>query len=309
MFMFGRKRKIIEEKITEVLAQIPSQRGKMESRILSIQERENRIGIDLEQVLENTGDLIVHAINNVEEESKLLHKMDDHSKELKAALEDYTQLKEMVIQHNENVMNLVEYNKHYTTPSKYLTEVPANIRQNYQSYESRLEEMAESSREMSVMAITAAIEAGRMGDVGKQFVITSESIRQKSLDYEKTALEMKEELAEAQEKVKELEDVISRLVSLLKDGNKETNRLLKKSIELKKRVISSSMRDFTEDVTEMRNQVIAIRNLEEEVSKLGERNQIQLNDIQEELQKQHKDVSELESNISYMFDEAEKSIS
>lgn len=307
--MFGKKRKIIEEKMKEVLAQIPGRRGKLESRLSSMEEREKSIHIDFEQVMENTEDLTIHAIHNVEEESKLLQKMDAYSKELKAAVEDYMQLKEMVMQHNEDVTNLVEHNKHYTTPSKYLTEVPATIRQTCQSYENRLEEMAESSRQMSVMAVNAAIEAGRMGDAGKQFVVVSESIRQKALDYEKTALDMKEELTDAQERIKELEDVIGRLISLMKDGNKGTNRLLKKSMELNKRVTNTTMRDFTEDVAEMRNQVVSVRNLEEEVSKLGERNQIQLNDIQEELQKQNKDITELESDLSHMFDEAEKNIS
>lgn len=306
--MFGKKRKIIEEKIKEVLSQIPEQREKAESRIASMEEREKSIRVDLEQVLENTEDLTVHAIHNIEEEAKLLKNMDAYSKELKTALEDYEQLKESVIQHNKDVTNLVEHNKHYTTPSKYLTEVPGVIRQTCQSYESRLEKLAESSREISVMAVNAAIEAGRMGENSKKFVSVSESIRQEALDYEKTALEMKEELTEAQEKIKELEDVIVRLVSLMKDGNKGTNRLLKKSMDLNKRVTNSNMRDFTEDIAVFEDQFVSIRNLDEEISKLGERNQIQLNDIQEELQKQNKEMNELESDLSHMFDEAEKNI-
>ena len=306
--MFGKKRKQIEEKIKEVLSQIPGQRGKLESKILAVEEREKSIRVDMEQVLENTEDLTVHALHNVEEESKLIQNMDAYSKEFKAALEDYVQLQEMVMQHNKDVTNLVEHNKHYTTPSKYLTEVPGVIRQTCHSYETRLEQLVESSRQMSVMAVNAAIEAGRMGEDGKKFVSVSESIRQEALDYEKTALEMKEELVEAQKRVKELEEVIGRLVSLMKDGNKGNNRLLKKSMELNKSVTNSSMRDFTEDVTVFRDQIVAMRNLDEEVSKLGERNQIQLNDIQEELQKQNKDISELESDLSHMFDEAQKNI-
>lgn len=306
--MFGKKRKI-EEQIMEALEKLLGQRGKLVSKLSAMEERDKSIRTDLEQVMENTENFTVHAEQNVETESALIQKMDAYSKDLDTVLEEYMQFKEMVIQHNEDITNLAEHNKHYTTPSKYLSEVPAVIRQSCESYEERLMELAETSRNMSVMALGAAIEAGRMGEDGKKFVAVSEDIRQMALEYEKSTIELKEEVTEAQEKVKELEDVIGRLISLLKDGNKGTNRLFKNSTELKKRVTNASMRDFTEDVTELRDKVVAVRNAEEEISKLGKRNQIQLNDIQEEIQKQSKEIHELQNHIFDMFDDAEKNIS
>lgn len=306
--MFGSKRNKLEEQIKEIFSRIKEQRDDFESRVSSIEEGGKRVYADVSQVMDNTKDLADYAMQNVEAESALIHQMDDVSKDLKLAIDEYNQLAELLKQHHEAVINLVEENKHYTTPSKYLTETPAAMRHKFVSYETKIDELAENGRKMSVMALNAAIEAGRMGDVGKQFVAASEEIRQTALGYEREALSMKEEFQDAQAKINELEEVIFRLVSLIKDGNIGTNRLLKKSMELNKRIENSSMRDFSEDVVVMRDKVVAMRNLDEEISKSGERNKIQLGDIQEELQLQKNNLRELESDLFHILDEAQAKV-
>lgn len=306
--MFGSKRNKIEEQIKGAFAQILEQRGEFEERVNSIEESGKQMHADVSQVMENTNDLAEYAMQNVEEESTLIHNIDNFSKELKSAMDEYTQFTEMFKKHHEAVTNLVEENKHYTTPSKYLTEAPALIRQDYQSYEAKLDELAENSRQMSVMALNAAIEAGRMGSTGKQFVATSEEIRQNALSYEKTVLAMKEELQKSQEQINELEEFVFRLVSLIKDGNVGTTRILKKSMEINKAIADSSMHDFSEDVIGIRDKVVAMRNLDEAIVKSSERNKIQLSDIQEEILTQKKDLRELESDLSYILDEAQAKV-
>lgn len=304
--MFGSKKNKIQEQIKKAFAPIQEGRKEFEERVTSIEESEKQIYQDVCQVMENTNHLADYAMQNIEEESTLIYKIDDLSKDLKTVADEYSQIIEMVKENYEGVTNLVEENKHYTTPSKYLTEAPAKIRQEYQSYEDKVEEMAESARQMSVMAVNAAIEAGRMGVTGKPFVAVSEEIRQTALGYESTLLTMKEDIQEAKERINELEEVVLRLVSLIKDGNVGTTRLMKKSMELNKMAAESSMRDFSEDVMIIRDKVVAMRNLDEEIAKSSERNKIQLCDIQEEILTQKKVLREAESDLSYMFDEAQE---
>lgn len=305
--MFGRKNKI-KEQIKEAFEQINQHRGDFESRMSSVDERGKQIQEDILQVMENTMSMTEYAMQNVEEESVLLHTMDTFDGEFKTALEEYQQIADMVMENYEAVMNLVEENKHYTTPSKYLKEIPGKLRQEYQSYEKKADGLAESARQMSVQAINAAVEAGRMGETGKKFVAASEELRQMALDYEKSALSMKEELEASQERTKELEEYVLRLVSLIKEGNVGTTRLMKKYMALHKGVESCSMRDFSDDVTLMRDKVVAIRNLDEELLKSSERNKIQLTDIQEELQTQNEELRELDSDLAYLFDDAVENI-
>lgn len=302
--MFGNKKNKIEEQIREIFSQITDQRETFEQGVTQIEEGEKRIFADVCQVLENTNELSNHAMLNIEEESTLIHSIDDFSRDLRVAAEKYAQVTELAKQEMEAITELVEANKHFTSPSKYLTEIPATLKLVNESYEKQLSEMAEYGRQMGVMALNAAIEAGRMGEGAKQFVSAAEEIRQTALVYEKAAVSMKEELAASKAKVNELEDTIHRLVGLLKDSNMGTARLLKKCQETNNVIKNASMRDFSDDMILMRDKVVAMRNLDEEIAKCAERNQIQLCDIQDEVQAQKQSVVELESDLSHLFDTA-----
>lgn len=306
--MFGSKKIKIEEQIKEAFAQINEQKEVFETRVTSLDAGVRQMRENVSQVVENTNHLADYAMQNIEEESRLLYDMDEYSKELKTAVDSYMDITNRIKEQNDGIINLVEENKHYTTPSKYMTEAPAMIKADYQSYEKKMEEMAENGRRMSVMALNAAIEAGRMGTIGKQFVAASEEIRQTALGYERDALSIKEELQEAQTRINELEEVVHRLVSMIKEGNVATTRLMKKSMEINKMIRNSSMRDFSEDMILMRDKVVSMRNLDEEIGKAGERNKIQLSDIQEELENQKNELRELESDLTYIIDEAQRKI-
>ena len=306
--MFGNKKNKIEEQIRDVFSQITEQRETFEQGVTQIEEGEKRIFSDVCQVLENTNELANHAMLNIEEESALIHSIDDFSRDLRIAAEEYTQVTDLVRQEMEAITELVEANKHFTSPSKYLTEAPATLKQANESYKEQLDQMAEYGRQMGVMALNAAIEAGRMGEPAKQFVSVSEEIRQTAFVYEKAAVSMKEELIASQAKVSELEDTIHRLIGLLKDSNMGTARLLKKCQETNNVIKNASMRDFSDDMILMRDKVVAMRNLDEEVAKCAERNQIQLCDIQDEVQVQKQSVVELESDLSHLFDTAQEQL-
>lgn len=306
--MFGSKKNKLEEQRNEAFAQIIEQRQEFETSVALVETSEKRIQEDANQVMENTNHLAEYAMRNIEAESELLFTLDDFSKSLRMAGEEHNQLVEAQNQQVEAVAALVEENKHYTSPAKYLTEFPAELKPVLEGYESKLQDMANSGKEMTVMALNAAIEAGRMGESGKQFVLAAEEIRKEAIGYERAALTMKEELNSAYAKIDELQEVITRLVGLMKDNNMGTTKVLKKVMETNKLLENSTMRDFSEDIIDMRDKVIGLRNMDEEIAKCAERNQIQLVDIQEEIQNQKTELLELESNLSHVLDKAEEQI-
>lgn len=83
-------------------------------------------------------------------------------------------------------------------------------------------------------------------------------------------------------------------------------RLLKKNQEISQAVANSGMRDFSNDMIELRDKIVGLRNLDEEIAKCGERDKIQLSDVQEDVVNQKKQLAELESDISYMLDRIEE---
>ena len=306
--MFGSKKNKLEEQIREAFFEVAAKRKVFETGMAQVEEGESHIHTELCQIMENSIGLVNNAMLNIEEESALIHTIDDFSRNLREAVGGYTQLTEAVSVQMADITNLVEENKHYTSPAKYLTEAPTALKQSCESYETQLEELAETSRQMGVMALNAAIEAGRMGESAKQFVAVSEEIRQAAANYEQATLSLKEEVTSSREKIEELEDTIHRLVALIKEGNIATTRLLKKCQETEKMVQNSTMRDFSDDLILMRDKVVGMRNLDEEIAKCGERNHIQLSDIQEEVLNQKRELAELESDLSYLFDTAEEQL-
>ena len=304
--MFGNKKKILEEQNRNLLAQLSEKRESFETGVTEIEETGKRIHTDLCQVMENSQELVEHAMVNIEEESKMMFYIDDFAKDLKNAVDNYEALRILLEKQLEAITSLVEDNKHVTTPAKHLQETPANMKAEAESYLRRLEEMEEDGRKMGVLALNAAIEAGRMGESSKQFVSAAEEIRQTALSFEKKAVTMREELAEANGRIAELEEVIARLLSLTKESNMGVTRLLKKNQEISQAVANSGMRDFSNDMIELRDKIVGLRNLDEEIAKCGERDKIQLSDVQEDVANQKKQLAELESDISYMLDMIEE---
>lgn len=70
---------------------------------------------------------------------------------------------EQVKGQNEKVVEIVENNKHFTTPMKHISEAPQALREMRQALGERAERMEELSKTMGVLALNSAIEAGRMG--------------------------------------------------------------------------------------------------------------------------------------------------
>lgn len=306
--MFGSKKNKLEDQINEIFSEIKEQRAVFEARVLQVEDSGKGLHKDVCQVMDESNELVNHAMLNIDEEAALIHTIDDFSRELSVAVAEYSAITELISKQLQSVMNLVEENKHYTSPAKYLTEAPGTLKQSCESYENMLDEMAENGRKMSVMALNAAIEAGRMGESAKQFVAASEEIRQTALSYEKSAQAMKEEVLSSKARIAELEEVIHHMVALTKESNMGAARILKKSQETQKLVEQSTMRDFSEDMILIRDKVVGMRNIDEEIAKCGERNKLALSDVSEEVLNQKNMVVELESDISHLFDTAEEKL-
>ena len=304
--MFGSKKIKRDEQIRDIFDHIYQKRVTFETSVSQVEEGRKRVYNDICQVMTNTSEVVTHAMLNIEEESATIHSIDAFSKELIGALDRYGQIKREVEKQLETATALVEENKHFTSPAKYLSEVPATLKQSCQSYEQQLDEMTEYGKRMGVLALNSAIEAGRLGESGKNFVLAAEEIRQTAVSYEKAAVTMKAEVEASRQKIAELEETITHLVALLKENNVGTAKLFKKCQETKSFMEKAGMRDFSEDLISIRDKVVNMRNLDEEIAKCGERNKIQLSDIQDDIQNQKQEIAEMESDLLHLLDSAEE---
>lgn len=304
--MFGSKRNKNENRIREIFDRIYQQRVTFETSLTEVEDGRERIYNDVEQVMTNTTQIVNNAMLNIEEESAMILTIDDFSRELKSSLDKYGNVQSEIVTQLKVAAALVEQNKHFTTPAKYLSEVPNTLKQSCESYEKQLDDMTEQGKQMGVLALNAAIEAGRLGESGKSFVLAAEEIRQNAVNCEKAASAMKEEVIASREKIAELEDTIQHLISLMKDNNVGTAKLFKKCHETQTFMASSEIPDFSDDLIFLRDKVVNMRNLDEEIAKCGERNKIQISDIQEDMQNQKHEIAEMESDLLHLLDSLEE---
>lgn len=307
--MFGNKKKISQEEFDrmqsaldrggQIIGQLAERKGNIDADFSETRESQKQMRVDLKQISENIKS-VSEAINlNAEVAVELSHAMKEHRNALQQSEREYAGVCEKLKQQSEETERLVEENKHFTSPSKYLSELPDVLKEQNKTYLEELDEMSEYGRQMSVLALNAAIEAGRMGESGRQFVSAAEDVRTYAMKYEASARNLRKEISAQDERISELEETVRHLVSLLKDNNISTAKLMRSCQNNLKHVEqSSTVRQFSEDIAPMKELLGKIRMVEEEIIKYGERDQMQLGDIEEEIRTQEKNIQDIEDTIT-----------
>lgn len=236
--MFGGKReKALEEELTEVSEEntrmqarfreiaaknddIQEEFARMTASHAQMTGKLGRMGEQLDQLFAITQESVTAA-------GSVNQAVVQIGGELRGFASHHAQFVGKIREQNEEIERVVESNKHFTTPMKYITELPAAMRENQQQLSARGMRMAELSRNMSVLSLNAAIEAGRLGESARNFVSASEEVRAFSEQYEQEAAGLLDELLKEKKRVMELEEQVHRLNELLKENNISMGRLYK----------------------------------------------------------------------------------
>ena len=164
-----------------------------------------------------------------------------------------------------------------------------------------LEKMQDCGKQMGVLALNAAIEAGRMGEGGKQFVTAAETIRVSAGTYDELIDQAHKRLADSDERIAELEEQVHRMVTLLKENNVAMTKLMKSCQEAARQAQEWNRLKPCPNFKEMENQIVVLRNADEEIAKSEERNRMQMEDFTEEMESQKKNFDELLQSMETVY--------
>lgn len=312
--MFGSRKKISREEILAMqeslkqgmalTGELSAKREAFASDISAIGASREQMEADARQVSENARSVLEYARQNTEAIASVLHDMEECRSGMGQVRQDYEALCGKLLQQVEDCEQAVEQNKHFTSPSKSLSELPEQLRGQNQGYRTRLQEMEEYGKQMGVLALNAAIEAGRMGEAGRSFVGAAEDIRTFAKQYDDSVRVLKEELDASDERIGELEHTVHHLVGLLKENNVAAAKLMRGLRETEAFAKEAAVRDFSEAFAPMREELMGLRNAEEEIIKAEERNRMQLDDILGELETQRKHGEEIASGWESFYADA-----
>lgn len=263
---------------------------------------------DIERIMEHINSATEVAKNESEVTASLSYELDTMRQQLDAFEGAFKETVEMITNHFSECQNLVEDNKHFTTPSKIMSELPNEWKNQNNSYRGSLEMMSEQGKQMGVLALNAAIEAGRMGEQGRQFVTAAEEIRNYSKKYEETVRELSEKIDASDAKIAQMEDVIHHLIGMLKESNMGIAHLMKDCSQIKKHVDGNAKITISEDIKRVRDSITQLHNGSEEIIKSEERSRMQMDDISEEIEGQRNCEQEVIGELQKLFDEAARYI-
>lgn len=308
--MFGRN-KISQEEIEQLknkinrdnvfFAEMEDQKDMFDASVAELAESYRQVAADVIQISENMNNAITLASGNAEIENNLGVIVNDYrqrvqEKELQqqAADEGFHQILDATTR-------LVDANKHFTTPSKYISEFPSNYKAQNQSCRENLDQMEEFGKQMGVLSLQAAIEAGRLGEDGRQFVEAAEDIRTYAANYDKVIAQTREQLEQSDDRLNELEKQVHHLITLLKENNIATAKLMKLCQDAVNKADALSQNPLMDDFIEIQNQMSALRNADEEIVKSEERNRMQVDDLNEEFLAQQKNQKEIFRMIDPLY--------
>lgn len=315
--MFGGKReKALEGELSEVreanerkkalLLEISGQKDNVTEQFARMTASHAQMEKDVEQIEEHMRRIQELAENSVETAGDIRNVLIDMNNGVGIFAANHTVFVGQVKQQNEKIVDIVESNKHFTTPMKYISELPVALREENHGIQERAGRMMELSKNMSVLSLNAAIEAGRMGESGTKFIAAAEEIRSFSEHYEREARELEEALAKSDARIGELEEQVHYLNELLKDNNISMGRLYKDSMQ--------SMASYEAEQIDIRSLVSdmmvgrtdALEQAEQESAKTQERMLLRMGDVREELKEQKSCADELEVIYKGLQQSAEK---
>ena len=308
--MFGRN-KISQEEIERLknkinidngfFAEMEDQKDMFDASVAELAESYRQVAADVAQLSENMNNAITLASGNAEIENGLGAIINDYRERV--------QKKEMQQQASDEAYHrlldattrLVDVNKHFTTPSKYISEFPSNYKAQNQSCRENLDQMEEFGKQMGVLSLQAAIEAGRLGEDGRQCVETAEDIRTYAANYDKVIAQTRLQLEQSDERLSELENQVHHLITLLKENNIATAKLMNLCQDAVNKSDALNHNSLMDDFIEIQNKMSTLRNADEEIVKSEERNRMQVDDLNEEFLAQQKNQKEIFRMIDPLY--------
>ncbi len=141
--------------------------------------------------------------------------------------QDKRRLQEVAGKQIEQMTAIIEENKNSIEPVTLLQETKTALKNDAEAMRMEVGHMQEYAKQMTVSALNCAIEAGRMGDVGKAFVEASEDVRMLSSAYERAAAATARQLDAMERRIRKLDEQTSALLRSNKDTNLSISRLSK----------------------------------------------------------------------------------
>jgi len=212
------------------------------------------------------------------------------------------ELLESMRSQKEQMQNVARAADRFTTPMNFIQQVQGGLAADVEETSKIVNGLAGCAKQMSVLSLNCAIEAGRMGRDGERFIGAAEDIRRISVEYEEKAQEAERQLAGMSERVRQLEEQVGNMAKYLDDSNASVARLSADFSEKEKLLGGMKGKTYLDKAETMADWLKEIAGNHETITSLQNKTMSEMENIGESFMDEQKARKELERLFGEIMD-------
>lgn len=207
------------KKLSEVTGKMQVVQKETRTGIASMEEKQNELDSQMEKVLETVKGAAQEARKQNEKNRGLQKQMQVLADRAEKTDGMYQRSLEGICRREQELLEMINQGRKLTSPEEVLELAATGMRQEMGEMGKRIGEMEEMEKQMGVLSLNAAIEAGRLGDEGVKFVEAAEKVRDLSGKYHQAASFMAEKMKRMEKRLEEAEVQVVYLTQIWKEHN------------------------------------------------------------------------------------------
>lgn len=258
-------RQVMLDRYSQVFAEIMAKQRDTEERLDTLKNSQEKMDEQLTRVI----DAVNCATDRTEEQRQKNSSIQEEMRKISTGLEQsegcYRNIVEELKRQRDDMLDAVEQNKHFTAPAEFLSKVSTELQEELKGIGAHMEELGDMGKQMGVLSLNAAIEAGRMGESGREFVAAAEDVRNLAGQYQQITASFQETIERITEKLEETQAQVAHLNGLLKDNNVRMGKNTKELGDCVYRMEHSDIQNFAPGVKQLLEEMSGTTAGEEEL--------------------------------------------
>lgn len=258
-------RQLMLDRYSQVFAEITAKQRDTEERLDTLKTSQEKMDEQLTRVI----DAVNCATDHTEEQKLKNRDIQEEMRKISTGLEQsegcYWKIVEELKQQRDDMLETVEQNKHFTAPAEFLSKVSTELQEELKGISGHMEELEDMGKQMGVLSLNAAIEAGRLGESGREFVAAAEDVRSLAGQYQQITASFQAVIRKITEKLEETQAQVVHLNGLLKDNNVRMGKNTKELGDCVYRMEHSDIQNFAPGVKQLVEEMAGTAAGEEEL--------------------------------------------
>lgn len=248
-------RQVILDRYSQTFSHIRAKNRDTESMLDTFKSSREEMDQQLTKVIDAVNCSADHTRKQKEQSCEIQEQMYKISEGVEQTEVSYWEMTEKLKQQKENMLDAVEQNKNITAPAEFLSKISVELQEELNGIGNQIGELDSMGRQMGVLSLNAAIEAGRMGESGREFVAAAEDVRNLAGQYQQITVSFSEAIEKINSTLEEVKEQTAQLNTRLKDYNIQIGKGTKEFADCVSQMEDSDIQSFTTEIKNLAERV------------------------------------------------------